>query len=858
MEILNKKISLIEQEHFRISHSDSTKKSETAHANHPNETYKSQENAVVTGDVPEPESELPIQPPVKTKRYVKEARPRQNTKSRKNYGYLHKDDILQGNRKAFYKRFMDPMEVDQGLQDETIYSGLLRINKHNRQEAYITSDSLEGDVFISSQRYRNRALEGDMVAFQLVKEIRTTKVDEQDNTKEKGKTRTHPCGVVVYILSRSPEQIFSGVLISDLNGNRNVVCKEDGKNDKEKEKSSNESLWFRPLDKRVPIIFIPASYIPLDFKYNQEYHKNILVSAEIIRWRIDSMHPIGKLIKELGPIGSFDSEEKVILTDHNIRDEKFSEEIMSGLPSIPWEIPSVEYKVRRNYSKERIFSIDPATAKDLDDALHIKPYENGMFEVGVHIADVSFFIKMGTPLDKEAYRRGTSTYLVDKVVPMLPPLLCEELCSLNPGVERLAFSVVWIMDAEGKVYNTWFGRSIINSCAKLTYEDAQSVIEGRGLPSTARLFSQSVKDVETDILYLYQLSQHMRARRFNNGALSMNSVRLSFKLDKDGNPDSVFAYESKESNRMIEEFMLCANMSVARKLYECYPDQSVLRRHAPPIERRLEEFIRFADALGYDIDGSSAGALQCSFDMIDDEDISSVLKILATKPMQRAKYFCTGSLHQSKYIHYALNTPLYTHFTSPIRRYADVVVHRQLQAALDKNDQNIMIYLALYLYRLEEKQGLIVCPAIVLQVGKEAFELLVPEYGLERRCYLDSLSLKGGLFDEEKNTITLYWNKNTMPHLQVGKLKSTDDIEEITPVEEAVPSSPSESTEALTKEPQPASVENDTSHHSEYVQKLSPFIRLQVLLQADMNTSPPIIRVYPINPFADYPKFFPR
>lgn len=174
----------------------------------------------------------------------------------------------------------------------------------------------------------------------------------------------------------------------------------------------------------------------------------------------------------------------------------------------------------------------------------------------------------------------------------------------------------------------------------------------------------------------------MRKRRFESGALSISSIRLSVKLDDSGEPESVYIYELKEANRLIEEFMLRANMSVAEKISRHYPDEALLRRHAPPIERRLEEFLKLADELGYKIDGSSAGGLQSSFDAITSEDVRTVLMVHAIKPMQRAKYFCTGTLDISKYTHYALNVPLYTHFTSPIRRYADVIVHRQLEAAL--------------------------------------------------------------------------------------------------------------------------------------------------------------------------------
>lgn len=262
---------------------------------------------------------------------------------------------------------------------------------------------------------------------------------------------------------------------------------------------------------------------------------------------------------------------------------------------------------------------------------------------------------------------------------MLPSFLSEELCSLNPGVERLAFSVIWKLSPEAKILDTWFGRTVIKSCGKLSYSDAQSVIDGDELPEDVKLDGQERADVQVDIKMLYELSKQLRDDRFKNGALFMGSIKLSFELDPDGQPIGVSVYEQKESNRLIEEFMLLANISVAQKISAHFPEQAMLRRHAPPLERRLAEFLKHSEKLGYNFDGSNAGALNASFEAVESNEVKEVLKLLAVKSMQRAKYFCTGTLDIIKYLHYALNVPLYTHFTSPIRRYADIIVHRQLE-----------------------------------------------------------------------------------------------------------------------------------------------------------------------------------
>lgn len=225
---------------------------------------------------------------------------------------------------------------------------------------------------------------------------------------------------------------------------------------------------------------------------------------------------------------------------------------------------------------------------DLDDVLHIRRLNDGeFFEVGVHIADVSYFVKPNSPLDTEARERGSSAYLVDRVVPMLPKELSEELCSLKPGAPKLAFSVIWKMDRDANIMNTWLGKTVIQSCAQLSYAEAQSVIEGHGLPSSAEVIGQDVSEVESDILDLMFLARKLRARRYDNGALALQSVKLTFELDSQGEPTSVSSYQAKDANRLVEEFMLRANISAAQKISGKYPQEALLRRHKGPVIRKL-------------------------------------------------------------------------------------------------------------------------------------------------------------------------------------------------------------------------------------------------------------------------------
>lgn len=224
----------------------------------------------------------------------------------------------------------------------------------------------------------------------------------------------------------------------------------------------------------------------------------------------------------------------------------------------------------------------------------------------------------------------------------------------------------------------------IRSCAKLAYEDAQNVIDGGEIPLSIEIDGEHThSEVANDILLLHTIAMNKRQKRYTDGSLSLNSVKLNFELDEYGEPISVRTFEQKAANRLIEEFMLSANISVAKKITSAYPDEALLRRHEEPLERRLQKFLKLTDKLGLDFDGYSAGALQESFNKITNPNVKEVLLVLAIRCMQRAKYFCAGVADISKYGHYALNEPLYTHFTSPIRRYADVMVHRMLESALE-------------------------------------------------------------------------------------------------------------------------------------------------------------------------------
>ncbi|CAG5131109.1 unnamed protein product, partial [Candidula unifasciata] len=454
--------------------------------------------------------------------------------------------------------------------------------------------------------------------------------------------------------------------------------------------------------------------------------------------------------------------------------------------NLPWSIPEHEFSYRKDLRSFCIFTIDPATARDLDDAVSIEDLGNGRYQVGVHIADVSYFVKEDTELDSVASRRATSVYLVQKVIPMLPRLLCEELCSLNPDHDRLTFSVMWTIDEQGMIYDEWYGRSVIRSCVKLSYDHAQGFIEQPDkvwtrteLPSITNSFD--VEDVKSRVLLLNKIAVNLRKQRFDNGALRLDQVKLQYTLDGEtGLPNGYFVYQQKDSNRLIEEFMLLANMAVAHKIKNSFPDKAILRRHPPPQHKPLEAVEELCGNLGLEINGASAGELQKSLWKYYGEDDFNlariqVLVVLISKPMQvrfqMPKYFCSGTFpDETLYHHYALNVPLYTHFTSPIRRYPDIMVHRLLAASLgysdptdkvtellqkqadycnDKkqsakmaSDRSSDMYFAIFVKEAGPLEEL----GMVMAVLNKSFDVLILKLGVVKRVYLEQLPLKSYTF----------------------------------------------------------------------------------------------------------------
>ncbi|WWC90405.1 uncharacterized protein L201_005340 [Kwoniella dendrophila CBS 6074] len=853
-------------------------------------------------------------------------------------------------RKSLFAPYLPQASLPPLLQAGKLVVGVLRVNKKNRSDAYVATDVLEADIYICGSKDRNRALEGDIVAIELldVDEVWGTKKDKEEKKRKKeenaaydlkpsqarriekkkddvevegqgltlfedeevnDETKPTYAGHVVAVVERMPGQLFSGQLgvlrpSSAATKEKQELERRERDGDRAGRKDEPEQrpkiVWFKPTDKRVPLIAIPTEQAPSDFIDNPDSYSDKLFVATIKRWPITSLHPFGTLVEELGPIGDVEVETSALLKDCNFPTEEFTDLTMKCLPPLPWSIPDREYEVRTDLRDQRTFTIDPASAKDLDDALSVKKNEDGTITVGVHIADVSYFVKANTAIDREARKRATSVYLVQRAVPMLPPQLSEELCSLVPDVERLAFSALFTFDQEGVVKDKKFARTIIKSNAKLSYDDAQNVISGGSLDK-AKVPGGEIKETEEDVKTLHELSAKIRRKRLDAGAVLANKLKVSFQLDDNGKPIDVDAVKKTDANSLVEEFMLLANISVAHMIANGLPEQALLRRHEAPIDRRLDAFVKRAQKLGFDMDGASAGTLQKSFEGIKDKDAVICLELLKKKAMQRARYFCTGMLDIAKYSHWALNSPLYTHFTSPIRRYADVLVHRMLDACLTSpnpnevkflmdrdqvakcaqqcnmkkqsaklaEEQSIHLYLCLLIHDLTERYGPVIRQAKVTGVLDAAFDVVIPEFGIEKRVHVDKMPVENVVYDEHKDILSLYWTTQNVLSFLVETNPDDENLLKIKSLSEklSIGTSISQSQEEnslfddnntsitnskqynksshtikLTKESFEGCRSDSSGKHK--IQDIKELSNLPVIITSDITKSPPVLVVY--------------
>ncbi|MEQ9426230.1 MAG: ribonuclease R [Cyclobacteriaceae bacterium] len=399
---------------------------------------------------------------------------------------------------------------------------------------------------------------------------------------------------------------------------------------------------------------------------------NDKVIVEIVKWHGNgNKSPVGKVVEVLGKAGENEAEIHSIIAEFGLP-YKFPGNVLKAADKIPGEIGKPELKGRKDMRDITTFTIDPEDAKDFDDALSYRKLDNGLHEVGIHIADVTYYLDEGSTLDKEAFERATSVYLVDRTIPMLPERLSNELCSLRPNEDKLTFGAVFELNDQGKVMNEWFGRTVIHSDRRFTYEEAQERLDsGEG-------------DFVDEIKLLDTLAKKIKKERFQKGAIAFETVEVKFKLDEKGKPLGIIPKVRKDAHKLIEEFMLLANKRVAEFVYnkQNRKEQNtfIYRTHDDPDPEKLNSFSIFAKKFGHSVDfksGNLSNSLNGLMGAIEGKPEQNVLESIAIRAMAKAKYTTEAKGH------FGLAFPHYSHFTSPIRRYPDVMVHRLLQHYLD-------------------------------------------------------------------------------------------------------------------------------------------------------------------------------
>lgn len=489
---------------------------------------------------------------------------------------------------------------------------------------YIISDEIEDDVFVAA-RNLNTALHGDKVKVWLY-------------ARKKG---SRPEGEVVEILERWKSS-FVGTL-----------------------EVMPGFAFLIPDNKNMPFdIFIPASAL----KGGKQGQKAV---ARITEWKRNSKNPVGEIVTVLGEPGLHSTEMHAILAEYELP-YAFTEEVEKDAASINGMITEKDIRERKDFRDVPTFTIDPEDAKDFDDALSLRKLENGNWEAGIHIADVTYYVKPGSLTEEEARQRATSVYLVDRVVPMLPERLSNDICSLRPGEDKLCFSAVFELNEKAEVQNEWFGRTVINSDRRFSYGEAQLVIDtGEG-------------DMKNQLLLLHDLAQKLRSKRFAYGAFSFEREEVQFELDENGKPLGVKFRDMGTANQLIEEFMLLANRRVAEYVGKKLRGRTfVYRVHDKPDPEKISNFRAFITRFGYKLTSDEKNlpkAMNRLMKEVAGRSEQNIIETIALRAMAKAVY-STDNIG-----HYGLAFKHYTHFTSPIRRYPDMMVHRLLTAYLNHDD----------------------------------------------------------------------------------------------------------------------------------------------------------------------------
>ena len=525
------------------------------------------------------------------------------------------------------------------------YKGII---DHNSKEAYILCDRIHKTIKIKKSNFN--FMHEDEVEFEIL------------SRKRQG----YVLAKIISLVKRNKTQ-FIGII----------------------QKTKNFAFVIIEDKKIKTDFFIPSNNIG-------EANDGDKVLVKLLEWKKQDLSPIGKIVKVFGEPGEHHTELNSIIAKNEIVID-FSEEVKEYTELISEIIENKEIKQRKDFRDKITLTIDPVDAKDFDDALSFEKIDENNFEIGIHIADVSHYVKPSTILDKEAYNRATSIYLVDRVIPMLPEKLSNKVCSLRPDEDKLTFSAVFNFNKKGEINNSWFGRTIIRSNKRFSYQEAQEIIETKK-NVISKKNSLTGKEYKVDhsiveaIITLDDIAKKTREKREKNGSINFNRTEVGFILDKEKNPKEIYFKQSADSNKLIEEFMLIANKKVAEVFNEVKNQKHIYRVHDLPDNDKLKSLKYIVKGFGYNLDLTSSKGISKSLNIllnqIKGKEEQNLIESLALRSMSKAEYSTTNIGH------YGLAFTNYTHFTSPIRRYPDVLVHRLLDqiqkkhfGKLDKNLQ---------------------------------------------------------------------------------------------------------------------------------------------------------------------------
>ncbi|CAG8949520.1 hypothetical protein HYFRA_00007752 [Hymenoscyphus fraxineus] len=687
-----------------------------------------------------------------------------------------------------HKDYLTVSKMMTGVKNGTLHQGIFNVTPYNYLVGSIKVPAFDKPLMILGRESMNRAVHGDVVVVEVLpkdqwKEASTKIIEEETINKDENADAEDGEAVVTEREQRALQEEVKRVHSKSSEGRAQPTAKVVGvikRNWRQcvghiEESSVSKSgklqmVFLIPMDKKIPKIRVRTRQAA------EIVGKRVLVTID--SWDVDSRYPVGHFVRSLGDVENKAAETEALLLEYDVQYRPFPKAVLDCLPAeghdwiVPPSTDDPGWKDRRDLRHLQICSIDPIGCQDIDDALHARPLPNGNFEVGVHIADVSHFVKPNNAMDAEASIRGTSVYLVDKRIDMLPMLLGTDLCSLKPYVERYAFSAIWEITPDAEIVSSEFTKSVIKSREAFSYEQAQ-----------LRVDDQSQQDELTlAIRTLLTLSKKFKQKRMDAGALSLSSPEVKVEMESEtSDPIDVKTKKHLDTMSLVEEFMLLANTSVAAKIYSAFPQTAMLRRHGAPPKTNFEELaLQLKTKRGLELSVDSSKALADSLDTCVDPNepfFNTLVRIMATRCMMAAEYFCSGTQAYPEFRHYGLASEIYTHFTSPIRRYADLVAHRQLAAAIDyepihaavrskgkleavcrninvrhRNAQlagraSIEYYVGQALKgRIVEEEG------FVMKVFSNGFVVFVPRFGIESLIRLRDLAEPEpeGVFDAEE------------------------------------------------------------------------------------------------------------